>query len=86
MNRSEIYPKLKTLVTQVLQLPDEVADKINEDTDLINELGMNSIDALEFLVIVEKEFSITIDDEDLGADLVKTLGNLCDYLLQKSAS
>lgn len=85
MSREDIIPKLKSLLVEMLQLSDEVAASIKEDTDLIHDIGLNSIDALEFLVIVEREFSVIIDDEDLSAELIQTLGNLSDYLLKKTA-
>ncbi|KMQ32257.1 hypothetical protein TU58_01470 [Bacillus cereus] len=69
----------------MLRIPENIANTIEGDTDLIHEIGMNSIDALEFLVIVEREFSIMIDDEDLTAELIQTLNNLSNYILQKVA-
>ena len=49
-------------------------------SDLIAELGITSIDALEILINVEIEFGIEVDDEDLSAALVSSLGNLGTYV------
>ncbi|WP_053215908.1 acyl carrier protein [Bacillus cereus] len=85
MSNQEIVSKLKELFIDMLRIPENIANTIEGDTDLIHEIGMNSIDALEFLVIVEREFSIMIDDEDLTAELIQTLNNLSNYILQKVA-
>ena len=54
-----------------------------EGSDLILELGINSVDALEILIWVENEFGIQIEDEDLNADLITSLDNLSNYVLSK---
>lgn len=80
MNNEEIVSKLKSLFVDVLRIPKETADTIDANTDLLQEVGMNSIDALEFLVVIEQEFSIMIEDDDLTADLIQTLNNLSKYI------
>ena len=52
--------------------------------DLIAELGINSVDALEIFVWVENTFDIQIDDEDLSAELLGSIDYLCDYIYKKT--
>ena len=54
------------------------------DNDLIAELGINSVDALEIFVWVENTFDIQIDDEDLSAELLGSIDYLCDYIYKKT--
>lgn len=51
------------------------------DTNLVAELGIDSINSLEFLVWVENEFGIEIADEDLSVALVDSLDHLATYVL-----
>ncbi|KWO55049.1 hypothetical protein WM28_05990 [Burkholderia ubonensis] len=50
------------------------------DKNLIETLGLNSVDALEVLIRVEGEFGIQIDDEDLSIDLVRSVDTLEQYI------
>jgi acyl carrier protein len=53
------------------------------DTNLVNELGLDSINTIEFLVWVESEFAIEIADEDLSVDLIDDLNRLAKYVEER---
>jgi acyl carrier protein len=75
---TEIEGRLREIVVRSLRLSKQ-ADEI-KGLDLISELGVTSIDALEILINVEMEFGIEIPDEDLSARLVASLGHLARYI------
>jgi acyl carrier protein len=82
MKREEIYEVLKGLIKTTFR--DEVSlDNVTPDTDLVEEIGINSIVGLEVLVRSESEFGITIEDEDLSIELMRTLSTLADYIEKK---
>ncbi len=54
--------------------------------NVIEVLGLNSVDALEVLIRVEGEFGIQIDDEDLSIDLVQSLQTLTEYVQSRCSS
>lgn len=85
MDRQSVTDRLKKLVVSALNLRDVTPEQLAEDADLILDHGMNSIEALELLLQVEREFDIEIDDDDLTADLVRSVRNIADYLEQQSA-
>lgn len=76
-----IINKLAEIFTQVLGTelrPEEFPrDKI------IEELQLNSVDALEILIHVENIFDIEIDDDDLNSELVNSLYTLEQYIQKK---
>lgn len=81
MQREEIIQKIREIIRDNLKLdcaPEEI-----KGTDLIAELGINSVDALEILVWVETVFDITIEDDDLNIDIMETLDHLADYIQRK---
>lgn len=53
------------------------------DTNLVAELGLDSINTIEFLVWVESEFAIEIADEDLSVDLIDDLNRLASYVEER---
>lgn len=55
------FEKVKKIVVEKLSVPEE---KVTEDAAFINDLGADSLDVVEFIMEVEKEFNITIPDEE----------------------
>ncbi|MCK4258885.1 MAG: acyl carrier protein [Halanaerobiales bacterium] len=49
----------------------------------IDELGLNSIDFIKFLVFIEQEFDIEFEDEDLELGQYSTLENVIDKVASK---
>lgn len=77
----EIEAKIKEIVIELLQL-EKTADMIDSDENLfLEEYGYNSIDALELSIKIENEFDISIQDEDLNAELVQSVGSLTRYVV-----
>lgn len=54
------------------------ADSIDENTDIANDLGADSLDLVELVMSIEQEFGILISDET--AKEIKTVGELVNYL------
>ncbi|MDE6250140.1 MAG: acyl carrier protein [Alphaproteobacteria bacterium] len=55
------FEKVKKIVVEKLSVPEE---KVTEEATFINDLGADSLDVVEFIMEVEKEFNITIPDEE----------------------
>ncbi|MCP5045835.1 MAG: acyl carrier protein [bacterium] len=59
-------------------------EEIEENVSLYEDgLGLDSIAIVDLIVLIEKEFSITIEDEELGAGLFKSLHSLSDFVRKK---
>ncbi len=54
--------------------------------NLVSELGITSVDALEILISIEIAFGIEVRDEDLGSGLVENLEKLQAYVLARQAA
>jgi acyl carrier protein len=81
MNNNEIKFAIKNIIINCLNLsisPDQIAGD-----DLINELGINSIDALEIFLNIENKFQFQIPDEDLNASLLGNVEELSNYISKK---
>jgi acyl carrier protein len=55
--------------------------EIKEEADLQDDLGMDSLDAIELIMEFEKEFQIGIPDDDVSE--VTTVKGIIDYLMEK---
>lgn len=83
MNRKFVISKLKEIILRSLKR-DDMPDGI-EDANMINELGINSIDALEILIWIEDTFNLQIPDEDLNSELLVSMNKLADYIVAKKS-
>ena len=81
MNREEVIIKLKEIIIKTMELSVELEQIKGEN--LVEEIGFNSVDALEILVWVENEFDIRFPDEDLISELLISLDNLADYVIRR---
>ena len=54
------------------------ADKIELDTDLVRDLGVDSIDTVELIMAVEDTYDIKISDKD--AEDLKTVGDVVEFI------
>ena len=75
----EVCEELKKIIIDSLELT-KAKEEI-DGSDLMNELNINSIDALEILVRIENTYDIIIPDEDLSAKLFESLEGLANYVI-----
>ena len=81
MDDGSIQKRLREVIVKALNLDVDPADIKSEN--MIEELGISSVDALEILIWVENEFDIMIDDNDLSQELVSSLTNLEGYIRER---
>ena len=74
-DRKEILSKIKKIVSEKLSVDES---KVEESASFANDLGADSLDVVEFVMEVEKEFNITIPDEE--ATKLTTVGAAIDYI------
>lgn len=72
---------LKQMIVETLKLEDITAEKIDGDAPLFKEgLGLDSIDALELVVAVEKHFNVIIEDENVGKEAFASVNVLAGFI------
>jgi acyl carrier protein len=81
MTREELLAKLKTAILDELYLEDVEADDLTESTVLFGAgLGLDSIDAVELVVVIEKHFGVVIKDAEEAKLAFANLGVLADFI------
>ncbi len=78
MTRTEIEEKVRAFLIDELEIDEE---KIHDDALLKDDMGIDSLDFVDIVVIVERNFGFKIKPEEM-AD-VKTLHQFCDYIESK---
>ena len=74
---------LKRLIVESLRLEGLTTDKIGDDTPLFGEeLGLDSVDALELVVALEKEFGIKIKSHQVDKNVFASVAALSDFVVR----
>jgi len=69
------------MVIETLKIEDITVEDIENDEPLFREgLGLDSIDALELVVAIEKIFNIIIEDEDVGKKAFASINALAKFI------
>ena len=61
----------------------DLIDDINEKTNLIADLGIDSIGILQMILSIEREFGISIKNHELDSRLLSMMGNLVSLIQSK---
>ena len=77
---ADLKQKVTDLIIEKLGVE---AEDINDDASFTNDLGADSLDTVELIMEFEKEFDVTIPDED--AEQIATVGDAIKYLTEKTA-
>ena len=78
MNRAEIEEKVRNFLIEELEVDE---DKIFPEAKLKEDMGIDSLDFVDIVVIVDKNFGFKIKPEEMVG--VQTLAQFCDYIDSK---
>ncbi len=77
----KLLDELKTMLVTILDMPDITIDDIKPDEPLVGgDLGIDSIDILEMVMTIEKDYGVTIDSKELGEKVFANLRTLAEYV------
>jgi len=81
---NDLRRKLKELLIERLKFEDMTPDDIPDDEPLFaGGLGLDSIDALEIVVMLESEFGIKVRNESSAREYFRSIATLADYVGQR---
>ena len=78
---NELIEELKVKLITLLNLSDLTPEEFNEDAQLVGgDLGIDSIDVLELVVMVEKDYGVIINNQEIGEKVFSSLSALASYI------
>ena len=81
----KLIKDLQIKIVEVLNLIDVQPDDIKADEQLVGgNLGIDSIDVLEMVIMIEKDYGVKIDNKELGVKVFATLRTLAEYIHENS--
>ena len=73
--------ELKNRIIEALNLEDITPEEIDENAPLFGTgLGLDSIDALELIVLLDKYYGIRLDDPKKGKEIFQSVKTMADYI------
>ena len=86
MNMTEIKTKLKQVIVDNLNLEDISVEDIQDDAPLFVEgLGLDSLDAVELVMLVEKNFQVRIKDSETAKEAFQSITVLAKFIQDNQA-
>lgn len=84
MNKEELKAELKNHIIKYLNLLDLTPEDIKDDELLFGEeLGLDSIDSIELIVMLEREYGIKIKDPKEGRKVLVDVNHIADYIIEQ---
>lgn len=75
--------ELKTKIIEALNLEDIELNDINDDDPLFGDgLGLDSIDALELIVLMDKDYGIKLTDPKEGKTIFQSINTMAAYIAE----
>ncbi len=82
----ELIKELRCKIVEALNLQDISPEEIDADEQLVGgRLGIDSIDVLEMVMLVEKDYGLAIDNRDLGAKVFASVRALAEFIDNSSS-
>jgi acyl carrier protein len=86
-NREALVAELISLILSAVNLQHIDPSTLSAHTPLMGTtdggLGLDSVDILEVVVVVEHRYEIKIDNADTGKQIFQTFGTIADFLLSR---
>jgi acyl carrier protein len=84
-DQTALKRKLKELLIERLKFEDMTPEDIGDDEPLFDGgLGLDSIDALEIVVMLESEFGLKIKNEGMARESFRSVSSLATYIAERS--
>ena len=83
---NDLKTLLKKQLIEHLNLEDFSVEDIKDDTPLFGDgIGLDSIDALEIIVMLDREFNIKISNPEEGSKIFQTVNTIAEFIEKQTA-
>ena len=72
---SSVFERLQKILAEQFEIDE---DDITLNSDIVDDLGADSLDVVDLIMAIEDEFEVEIPDEDI--ENIKTVGDVVNYI------
>ncbi len=77
--KDTIVSTIMNAISEIME-EDEIACTLSLDSDLINDVGLDSIQLINMILNLEDNLDVVIDFDDFDFDEINTIGSLAEFL------
>lgn len=84
----ELKHEIKELIIEALKLPDVTPEDIDSSASLFegeNSLQIDSVDALEIVMALQRTYGVHIDDKNPGRFIIKSVDTIAEFVANETA-
>ena len=84
----ELKREIKALIIETLKLPDIKPEDISDSASLFEEnnaLKIDSVDALEIVMALQRKYGVHIDDKNPGRFIIKSVDTIAEFVARETA-
>jgi len=84
----ELKLEIKKLIIESLKIPDVKPEDIEDSASLFEEdnvLQIDSVDALEIVMALQRKYGVHIDDQNLGRFIIKSVDTIAEFVAKEQA-
>lgn len=82
MDLQTLIEELKVKIIDTLELEDIEPDDFESDAQLVGgDLGIDSIDVLELLMMIEQDYGVKIDTKEVGEKVFQSVKTIAQHIL-----
>ncbi|MFP4023359.1 MAG: phosphopantetheine-binding protein [Thiohalospira sp.] len=85
---TDLKADIKNMIIETLNIEDITPEDIDDDLPLFggeNTLGLDSIDAIELVMAVQRQYKVRIDDQNLAREVLKDVNSIAEFINNKAA-
>lgn len=82
LDKKTLIRRITEIIISELKLEDVTLDTFDPELDLVDELGIDSMDLATIALVLQDEYNITIDEDDYPK--LRNIKLIADYILEKN--
>lgn len=82
LDKETLIRRITEIIISELKLEDVTLDTFDPELDLVDELGIDSMDLATIALVLQDEYNITIDEDDYPK--LRNIRLIADYILEKN--
>ncbi|NOQ28093.1 MAG: acyl carrier protein [Bacteroidales bacterium] len=83
----DLKADIKKMIIETLNMEDVKSEDIGDDLILFggeNTLGLDSIDAIELVMAIQRDYKVRLDDQNLAREVLKDVNSIANFIQSKA--